>query len=113
MGSKKTATFLLDNDDFDVIISITRKEIEMDVYCANCGEPCDIYHLNNDMEPKFRQMFKAAKGCDCCEGKKQEGEKPLRASLSSVAMDLLGDDLDGAASVLDDYEYMIGEKFWE
>ena len=84
----------------------------MDIYCPNCGEPCDIYHLNNDMEPKFRDMFKAGKGCDCCEGKPQE-KKPLRASLTAVAMDLLGDDLDGVASVLDDYEYISGSDFWD
>ena len=83
----------------------------MDVYCGNCGEPCDVYHLHHDMEPEFREMFKAGKGCDCCEGKTQE-KKSFRSELSCVALDLLGDDIDGVASMMDDAEYMMGSEFW-
>lgn len=84
----------------------------MDVYCGNCGEPCDVHHLCQDMEPEFREMFKKGTGCDCCEGEKQD-KKSLRSELSCVALDLLGDDIDGVASMMDDAEYMMGSEFWE
>jgi hypothetical protein len=64
------------------------------------------------MEPEFREMFKLGKGCDCCEGKKQE-KKPFRSELSCVALDLMGDDIDGVASMMADAEYMMGSEFWE
>jgi hypothetical protein len=75
----------------------------MDLYCGNCGEPSEVCHVEHGMEPRFRKMFKAGQGCDCCEGKKQE-KKPLRAVASAELMELLGDDLDGVAGMLDDFD---------
>jgi hypothetical protein len=89
------------------------REKTMDVYCGNCGEPCDVHHLHHDMEPEFREMFRAGNGCDCCEGKKQEGKKSFRSELSCAMLDILGDDIDGVASAMDDAEYMMGSEFWE
>ena len=76
----------------------------MDVYCQHCGEPCDVYHLNHDMEPEFRKMFKEGRGCDCCEGK-GEKDTSLRSSAMGAMMDLMGDDIDGIASMMDDFEW--------
>lgn len=76
----------------------------MDVYCQHCGEPCDVYHLMHDMEPEFREMFKAGTGCDCCEGK-GEKDNSLRSEAMGMMMDLMGDDIDGVASMMDDFEW--------
>lgn len=76
----------------------------MDVYCQHCNEPCDVFHLNHDMEPEFREMFKAGKGCDCCEGK-GEKSKTLRSEAMGIMMDMMGDDIDGVASMMDDFDY--------
>lgn len=57
------------------------------------------------MEPKYREMFKKGKGCDCCKG---EGERKvsLRTEAMGAMMELLGDDIDGMASMMDDFEYL-------
>lgn len=77
----------------------------MDVYCRHCGEPCDVYHLEHDMEPEFRKMFKEGKGCDSCEGKGPKLNNKLTLAME-VTSDLLGDDFDGIASMMDDFEYV-------
>lgn len=72
---------------------------KMDVYCQHCGEPCDVFHLNHDMEPQFRRMFKAGKGCDYCEGK----GKPIdskRTQAMGILSELMPDDIDGEMIIL-------------
>lgn len=81
-----------------------------DVYCGNCGEPCEVYHLEHDMEPYYREMFKAGTGCDCCKGKTQK-VRPLRAMLASAMLDILGDDTDGIAAMMEDEE-ATNPEFW-
>ena len=75
----------------------------MDVYCANCGEPSEVYHVHHDMEPQYRKLFLAGTGCDCCKGKPVEN-KPARAEVAGALLDILGDDLDGMASMMDDFD---------
>lgn len=75
----------------------------MDVFCANCGEPSEVYHVNHDMEPKYKKQFLAGTGCDCCKGVPVEN-KPARAEVAGALLDILGDDLDGMASMMDDFE---------
>ena len=76
----------------------------MDVYCQHCGEACDTYHLYHDMEPEYRKMFKDGKGCDCCEGKGEPANIMLTEAMAVVA-ELLGDDIDGMAAMMDDFDY--------
>jgi hypothetical protein len=81
-------------------------EPTMDVYCGNCGEPSDIYHVNHDMDKESRKLFLAGIGCDCCHGKpvKNCPERQLAADASSALFDLLGpDELDGIAGMMDDF----------
>lgn len=79
--------------------------ITMDVYCRHCGEPCDVYHLHHDMEPEYRKMFKEGKGCDCCQGKGERLDN-LKTGAMDLLSELLGDDVDGIASMMDDFEYL-------
>ena len=94
----------------------------MDIYCGRCGEPWDIdslheetsYRREDDPSVSFdvvRSEF-ARRGClamsayrvgetDCV---RDTGN--ARAMASGALMDLLGDDIDGVASLLDDAEYL-------
>ena len=75
----------------------------MDVFCANCGEPSEVYHVNHDMEPKYKKQFLAGTGCDCCKGVPVE-KKSARADVAGALLDILGDALDGMASMMDDFD---------
>lgn len=88
----------------------------MDVYCAKCAEPWDVYTVyhelgdcddGNTSNKEAHALFAKGQGCPSCRwGKDAPKERPLKAEASSVMMDLLGDDLDGVASMMDDCEYM-------
>lgn len=84
----------------------------MDLYCRRCGEPYDMDHVNFEMTTLERIHFKDGEGCPSCYGKPVE-KRPLRAQLAGGLADLLGDDLDGLASAMEDAEYSMGEEFWE
>lgn len=79
----------------------------MDLYCQICGEPYDVWSLQ-DMSFSEAQDFKAGKGCPCCEGKKPKNMSAYQKNvtqLSSVAFDILGDDIDGIAAMMEDAEF--------
>ena len=40
----------------------------MDIYCKNCGEPWDIYSVDEDFTEEERKMFFKGKGCPACKG---------------------------------------------
>lgn len=90
----------------------------MDIYCVRCGEPWDLDSIHEEVD--YRQgngeavSFNAVRrdfsrrGClaltaygvheaDCV---RDEGSAVAMAS--GVLMDLLGDDVDGVASMMDD-----------
>jgi hypothetical protein len=90
----------------------------MDIYCGRCGEPWDIESLHEESdyrrsegEPvtvaRVRADF-AARGCVAfsfatdTECELDTGN--VRAMASGALMDLLGDDIDGVAALLDDAE---------
>jgi hypothetical protein len=102
----------------------------MDIYCPRCGEPWDVFSLTDDMTPEKARNLKAGKGCPCCCGKEvclrketcdvcplyqldglfyigqcRAGafKKPFRAEASEALMGILGDDLDGVAAMLEDF----------
>ena len=85
----------------------------MDLYCQHCDEPWEVstvYHElgdENKTAEKAKQDFLAGVGCPSCEWGTL-GEKT--ASIKSDAMwamaEMLGDDVDGMASMMDDFEYM-------
>lgn len=91
----------------------------MDIYCPRCGEPWDIDSIHEEVT--YRQELGetmvsfygihrdfARRGClaltvfgvseaDC---RRDTGN--ARAMASGVLMDILGDDIDGVASLMDD-----------
>ena len=77
----------------------------MDLYCQICGEPYEHYHGMHDMKDEERKTFMEGRGCDACHGEMPEGGRPMTAQASSVLMDLLGDDLDGVAAMMEDFDF--------
>ena len=81
----------------------------MDIYCTNCGAAWgvgedpneDIINARNgecwecDGDPKMRNWFGNAKS-----------NRPSKAEASALMFDMLGDDIDGVASMLDDFSYL-------
>ena len=76
----------------------------MDLYCQNCGEPYEMYHVYNDMAEDEKQMFLSGKGCDGCKGIPVKN-RPIQAQAMSALQDILGDDVDGIASELSDFNF--------
>jgi hypothetical protein len=52
-----------------------------------------------------------SQGCFSCT--QNRFKKPFRAEIASVLSDILGDDVDGLASEMEDAEMMLGSNFWE
>jgi hypothetical protein len=92
----------------------------VDIYCGRCGEPWDIdslheetsYRREDDPSVSFdvvRAEF-ARRGClamtayRVSESECVRDTGNARAMASGALMDLLGDDIDGVASLLDDAE---------
>lgn len=84
----------------------------MDVYCpkANCGEPVDMdyFHdvaadLGSDYTTVMRDFQK--RGCEALG--EQHTERDTDAGFYAEALyDLLGDDMDGAAAMMEDYAHL-------
>lgn len=77
----------------------------MDIYCANCGEP---FSVGNDTIEDIN-LAKNGK-CIVCKGDRNKAEVPegsglTRSEATSALADVLGDDVDGIASMLDDFGF--------
>jgi hypothetical protein len=83
----------------------------MDIYCTRCGEPWDndTFHdvaaeqkiTYKQAIARFRDEGCAGTGwCDPC-----QPVNTLRTSATAMLHDILGDDIDGIASLLEDFEY--------
>jgi hypothetical protein len=76
----------------------------MDIYCPVCGEPWDMDSLHDVPDTNYataRRRF----GRDGCAVFDTSHNSPIdaeRAELSSVLFELLGDDVDGIASLMAD-----------
>lgn len=83
----------------------------MDIRCRKCGEPIDMDELHdiaadmgttyNHVRNAFAQYGCAALGMTCNEN----ADRGL-AAISGALFDILGDDIDGVASELEDWEYL-------
>ena len=75
----------------------------MDLICTNCGEPWDMDTVLHDEPDDFKRRGAAIIQCPAC---KENGPAPkeLREKLLAAreAGDLLGDDVDGYAAMLED-----------
>ena len=88
----------------------------MDIYCTNCGEPWELDNgrystviggLGN-WEPAYEKAKRGA--CPSCDGDPAKAGRSgsMQAMASKALVDILGDDNDGIAAMLEDYEYMGG-----
>jgi hypothetical protein len=83
----------------------------MDIYCQKCDEPWDVCYVGHDMDEEGEkgdaERFKRGEGCPSCKwGKDAPKEQSLRGETMSMLNDLLGDDIDGMASFMDDMDYI-------
>ncbi len=83
----------------------------MDIYCPKCGEPCDIYELHDVEGMSYAQASAKFRrdGCEVFGSKHADYYAPsqnVRASMAEAVYGVLGEDLDGAASMLEDFEYL-------
>ena len=90
----------------------------MDLYCQKCGEPWEHYYIMHDIceddGAEAKDNFLSGKGCPCCSwGEKAPEKKPFRSEIAAAMADIMGDDVDGIASSMDDAEYLYGDSFWE
>lgn len=86
-----------------------------DIHCVKCGEPWDMDCLHDmieeqglsydDARVRFFQNGCEALGWGGCERPVSEGAT-MRAMASSAMADLLGDDVDGIAAMMEDAEAM-------
>jgi hypothetical protein len=91
------------------------KGIPMDLYCPKCGEPLDNDCLHDEADEQgktYREVLRdfQSRGCEALVtyGKGDGGHwQPVggeRASVMAAMFDLLGDDADGAAAMMEDWE---------
>jgi len=77
----------------------------MDLICTCCGEPWDVDHVLHEEPDKFERQGGLIRACPCCHGTRPDGmteERRSKLSAVAAAAQLLGDDVDGVAALLDD-----------
>ena len=87
----------------------------MDIYCPKCGEPWDMDSLHDMVEDGLASSYQDARkkfsvnGCKALgtsHGSADVEVRGLRASDASAALfDVLGDDVDGIAAMMEDYGF--------
>lgn len=83
----------------------------MDIHCIKCGEPVDndyLHEVAEDNGKSYHENLSAfyTDGCTALEMQCNDIPNHKAAQVSSLARDLMGDDVDGIASMLEDAEYM-------
>jgi hypothetical protein len=75
----------------------------MDLHCTTCGEPYDIECLREPDEYGITVEDSRIVKCSGCEWHRARGF-PLKreAEVASAMHDILGDDIDGIASMMED-----------
>ena len=80
----------------------------MDVICTCCGEPWDVYHVLHEEPDTFDRDGCLITACLCCHGVRpadmpEEYQERLEA-IKQLAI-MLGEDIDGFAAMLEDFQY--------
>ena len=92
---------------------VVRKETVMDINCPKCGEPWELetfHDVADDKDITFGEAMNdfRAGGCSSTGWTKcsprVEGRARAMAGASAVLFELLGDDIDGVAAMLEDFE---------
>ena len=76
----------------------------MDIYCPRCGEPWDMDELHEVEDEDFetaRRRF-TREGCAVFGARHNRQPDRETAEKSALLFDLLGDDIDGIASLMED-----------
>lgn len=92
--------------------------MSQDVYCPKCGEPWEVFSLAEVAEDSGRSFTDVRRdftrrGCQALAGsyfgdvKCSAQVNGGRADVSSALFDLLGDDVDGVAAMLDDLDGLL------
>jgi hypothetical protein len=84
-------------------------EKKMDIYCAKCGEPWEMDTLHEEADESGRNMREVwadfrKNGCQALGARCGDGYAP---EALSVLSNLLGDDIDGYAAVVEDLTYQL------
>ena len=79
----------------------------MDIYCTTCGEPWELWN-DGEGEPAYKKAKRGA--CPSCDGDPAKAGRSgsMQAMATAALVDILGDDDDGIASMLEDFEYIGG-----
>jgi hypothetical protein len=74
----------------------------LDIHCPRCGEPWETYYVYHEMTPQEKADLLAGRGCSraCRERSPVEND---RTTMAQAALELCGDDLDGAAAMMEDH----------
>ena len=82
----------------------------MDIYCpqSGCGEPVEIDYLHDvadEQNRTFREVQRdfQVRGCSAIGMTHSEGNDSMVSSAAAAMYDLLGDDIDGAGAILEDF----------
>ena len=80
----------------------------MDIICTNCGEPWDVYYVRQEEPEGFDRQGSVIKSCPSCHGREIRMPRRQREHLEAVRAvgDLLGDDMDGLAATLEDFDLL-------
>lgn len=81
----------------------------MDLYCSKCGEPWELDTMHdvadeNNMTFNEAVAFFRKKGCAALDASCNEPANEGRAMAFTVLHDLMGDDVDGIAAMLEDFD---------
>lgn len=76
----------------------------MDLVCTRCGEPWDIAYVLQEEPDAFRRKGGLIQRCPSCPTAKPQHDPETKLKLVTVAAmaELMGDDVDGLAAVLED-----------
>ena len=86
----------------------------MDINCPKCGEPWDaeeLHYVAEENETTFsEELAKFSRiGCQVFDGQHcSDPADQRRALAASIAFEIMGDDVDGIASFMEDYEELGG-----
>jgi 5-methylcytosine-specific restriction endonuclease McrA len=77
----------------------------VDIICAKCGEPWDVYTVLHDEPENFERHDSLIIACPHCNGKQPEMTNERQDFLRQVAAlaELCGSDIDGFAGMLEDF----------
>ena len=87
----------------------------MDLYCQKCDEPWEAYYIGSCIDQEEKEIdgmkpseaFLAGIGCPACKwGKNAPKQQTIKGMAMATMAEILGDDIDGMASMMDEFEYM-------